>query len=236
MQPLRRVIPDRKFTMPIAAGCRIRGQSRFQGGQTVCIDQGVVGDSGLLPLGGATVELQDNTTGMAGNVIRTTTSDAVTGAYAFANVEAGVDYKLVGRTSDGAMQGNVTTGNCMTDRHSTCPLGATSALMLSGTDTYSPRIIKVSPRNNADIAPGAVNVVLTFNEPIRQDAYSIPNPSVLNNIYYDINVSYGGQESGRQLCTHHVVECDFRCADDQSARYRDIFEIHGRSVAAVADQ
>ena len=40
-----------------------------------------------------------------------------------------------------------------------------------------------------------VNVVLTFNEPIRQNAYSVPNPSVMDNIYHDINVSYGGKKA-----------------------------------------
>jgi hypothetical protein len=40
-----------------------------------------------------------------------------------------------------------------------------------------------------------VDVVFTFNEPIRQNAYSVPNPSVLDNIYHDINVSYGGKKA-----------------------------------------
>jgi hypothetical protein len=188
--------PDRTFKMPLVAAASASASTHdFKVGKLSASIQGVVGDTGLLTLGGATIELQDNTTGMAGNIIRTTTSDAVTGAYSFANVEAGVDYKLVGRTNDGAMQGNITTSVLVDGQTLSLSLGGSSALLLSGTDTYSPRIIKVSPENNADITPGTMDVVLTFNEPIRQNAYSIPNPSVLDNIYYDINVSYGGKKA-----------------------------------------
>lgn len=188
--------PDRIFKMPTSAVAAASASTHdFVVGKLSASIQGVVGDSGLLTIGGATVELQDNTTGMAGNVIRTTTSDATTGTYSFVNVEAGVSYKLVGRTSDGAMQGSVTFANLLDKLTLNLSLGSASALLLSSTDTYSPRIIKVSPDNNADVTPGAVNVVFTFNEPIRQNVYSIPNASVVDNIYHDINVSYGGRKA-----------------------------------------
>lgn len=186
--------PDRIFKMPEGAGTATASTTHdFKVGKLSATIQGVVGDVNLLPIGGVIVELQDNTA--AGNVIRTTTSDAVTGGFAFANVEAGVDYKLAGRSSDGAMQGDVTTGRLSDSQILSMPLGGTPALILSSTDTYSPRIIKATPENNADIAPGTVNVVFTFNEPIRQNSYSVPNPSVADNIYYDINVSYGGMKA-----------------------------------------
>lgn len=188
--------PDRKFAMPVtpAAGAAAANHD-FKVGKLSATISGVVGDSNLLPVGSASVELQDNTLGMVGTLIRTSTSNASTGAYSFVNVEAGMDYKLVGRSSDGSKQGNVTTGKLTDNQTLSLTLGAPAALLLSNTDSYSPRIISVSPDNNADIAPGAVNVVLTFNEPIKQDAYSIPNASVPNNIYHDINVSYGGQKA-----------------------------------------
>jgi hypothetical protein len=79
-------------------------------------------------------------------------------------------------------------------------LGEGTALLLSNADTYSPRIIAVTPENNMDVAPGAVDVVLTFNEPIKQDAYSTPNTATsLSNIYHDINVSYGGQKAAGNM-------------------------------------
>lgn len=188
--------PDRVFRMPVAAATTTAATTHdFKVGKLSAIIQGVVGDTGLLTIGGAIVVLEDNTTGMAGNVIRTTTSDAVTGAYSFANVEAGVNYLLVGRTSDGAMQGNVTTATLTDNQTLSLSLGGQSALILSGTDTYSPRITIAPPQNNADVTPGMVNVVFTFNEPIRQNAYSVPDPSVLDNIYHDINVSYGGKKT-----------------------------------------
>lgn len=188
--------PDHKFAMPVVAGATTAATTHdFKVGKLSAAIQGVVGDIALLTIGGVIVELQDNTVGTAGNVTRTTTSDAITGGYAFANVEAGVDYKLVGRSSDGVMQGNVNTGKLSDNQILSLPLGGTPALVLSSTDTYSPRIIHVSPENNADIAPGSVSVVFTFNEPIRQDSYSVPNPTVSNNIYYDINVSYGGMKA-----------------------------------------
>jgi hypothetical protein len=188
--------PDRAFRMPAAAATTAAASTHdFKVGKLSASIQGVVGDSGLLLIGAALVELQDNTTGTAGAIIRTTTSDAASGAYAFANVEAGVAYKLVGRTSDGAMQGNVTVAALADNQTLSLSLGGSGALLLSGTDTYSPRIVIASPENNADVAPGTLNVVLTFNEPIRQNAYSVPNPSVLDNIYHDINVSYGGKKA-----------------------------------------
>lgn len=191
--------PNIKFTMPVtAAAGTTAGNHDFKVGKLSATIKGIVGDSTLLPLGGASVELQDNTTGMVGNVLRTTTSDTATatlGQYSFANVEAGVDYKLVGHSSDASKQGNITTGKLTDNQTLQLSLSSTPALILSAIDTYSPRIIKVSPDNNADIAPGAVNVVFTFNEPIRQDAYSIPNLSVTDNIYHDINVSYGGRKA-----------------------------------------
>lgn len=186
--------PNIKFTMPVAAS-GTQGNHDFKVGKLSATIKGVVGDSTLLPLGGATVELQDNTAGMVGNVLRTTTANATTGDYAFANIEAGVDYKLVGHSSDASKQGNITTGKLADNQTLQLPLSSTPALILSAVDTYSPRIIKVSPENNADIAPGAVNVVFTFNEPIKQDVYSIPNLSVTDNIFHDINVSYGGRKA-----------------------------------------
>lgn len=188
--------PDRKFAMPIVPAAGVAAANHdFKVGKLSATITGVVGDSNLLPLGSASVELRDNTLGMVGTLIRSSTSNASTGAYSFVNVEAGVDYKLVGRSSDGSKQGNVTTGKLTDNQTLSLTLGAPAALLLSNTDSYSPRIISVSPDNNADITPGAVNVVLTFNEPIKQDAYSIPNASVANNIYHDINVSYGGQKA-----------------------------------------
>lgn len=186
--------PDIKFAMPVPPTATTSATTHdFKVGKLSATIRGVVGDSGLLTIGMAIVELQDNTVGMAGNVIRTSTSDAITGEYVFANVEAGIDYKLVGRTSDGAMQGNVTTGALSDNQILELLLNnGSAALILSGTDTYSPRIIGVTPENNADVSPGAVDVAFTFNEPIRQNSYSVPNPSVLDNIYHDINVSYGG--------------------------------------------
>lgn len=187
---------DRVFKMPVAAATTVAASTHdFKVGKLSASIQGVVGDSGLLPIGAALVELQDNTTGTAGTIIRTTTSDAASGAYAFPNIEAGVAYKLVGRTSDGAMQGNVTVAALADNQSLSLSLGGSGALLLSGTDAYSPRIVIASPENNADVAPGTVNVVFTFNEPIRQNSYSVPNPSVLDNIYHDINVSYGGKKA-----------------------------------------
>jgi hypothetical protein len=188
--------PDRKFTMPVNPGTTTAATTHdFRVGKLSATIQGVVGDSNLLTIGGAIVELLDNTVGTAGNLIRSTTSDAGTGGFVFAGVEAGANYRLMGRTSDSVMQGSVAIGELSDNQTLSLPLGGTPALLLTSTDTYSPRIISVSPENNADIAPGTVSVIFTFNEPIRQNSYSIPNPSVLDNIYNDINVSYGGMKA-----------------------------------------
>lgn len=193
--------PDRKFTKPVSVDDSIASANHdFKVGKLSATIQGVVGGGDRLPLGGATVELRDNTPGTVGDLVRSTTSDPATGQYAFANIEAGVDYNLVGRSSDGLLQGSVTTGELDDDQTLQLYLGGGSALVLSSTDTYSPRIIAVSPENNSDIAPGAVDVVLTFNEAIKQDSYSIPNPlATESNIFHDIEVSYGGQKAAGNL-------------------------------------
>lgn len=187
--------PDRKFTAPVTPTVSPSANHDFKVGKLSATISGVVGDSSLLPVGSASVELQDNTASMAGTVIRSATADAVTGAYSFANVEAGVDYKLVGHSSDGSKQGNITTGKLYDDQTLNLSLGTPNALVLSSTDTYAPRIVQVSPENNADVAPSSVDVVFTFNEPILQNAYSTPNPSAVDNIYHDIDVSYGGKKA-----------------------------------------
>lgn len=188
--------PDRVFRMPESPETTTASTTHnFRVGKLSATIQGVVGDASLSTIGGAIVELQDNTAGTAGNVIRTATSDTATGGFSFPNVEAGVSYRLAGRTSDSVMQGSVTIGQLSDNQTLSLLLGGTPALLLTSTDVYSPRIIAVSPENNADIAPGTVNVVFTFNEPIRQNSYSIPNPSALDNIYNDINVSYGGAKA-----------------------------------------
>ncbi|MGB8763795.1 MAG: hypothetical protein WCD07_03210 [Burkholderiales bacterium] len=188
--------PDKKFAMPLAPASGGNSSNHdFKVGKLSATIRGVVGDTNLLPIGGITIELQDNTPGMVGNAIRSETSTPTKGEFVFANIEAGVDYKLVAHNADGTQQGTLITGKLSDNQTLNLPLGGTLTLVLSGTDTYPPRIIKVSPENSADIAPGAVNVVLTFNEPIKQDVYSIPNPSVLNNIYRDIDVSYGGKKA-----------------------------------------
>jgi len=144
--------PDLVFRMPASPGANDATTTHnFKVGKMSASIQGVTGDANFKTIGGVIVELQDNSTGTAGNIIRATTSDAATGGFTFANVEAGVDYKLVGQTSDGIMQGNVTTGKLVDNQTLSLPLGGMSSLVLSSTDTYSPRIIKVSPENNADV-------------------------------------------------------------------------------------
>jgi len=188
--------PDHIFRMPVAPGATAAATTHdFKVGKLSATIQGVVGDSELSTIGGVIVELQDNTPGMVGNLIRTAISDAVTGGYEFANVEAGVDYNLVARSSDSAMQGNISAGMLTDNQTLLLPLGGTPALILSSSDAYSPRIIQVSPENGADVSPGTLDVVFTFNEPVRQNAYSVPNAAVLDNIYQDINVSYGGMKA-----------------------------------------
>lgn len=190
--------PDRKFTAPAAAATGAANHD-FKVGKLSALIQGVVGDANRLPLGNVTVELQDASSGTAGAILQTATAGA-TGTYSFPNVEAGMTYKLMGYNSDRSLQGTLTTGVITQGQTLSFALAGTNALLLSTTDTYSPRIIAVTPENNTDVAPGAVDVVLTFNEPIKQNSYSTPSTATsLSNIYHDINVSYGGQKAAGNM-------------------------------------
>jgi hypothetical protein len=191
--------PDRKFVAPLtpAAG---GANHDFKIGKLSAAIQGVVGDANRLPLGNVVVELQDTATGNTGKIIQTSTSNASTGAFILQNVEAGMSYKLVGHTSDWTWQGEVTTATVSDGQTLDLPLSGPTALVLSNVDTFAPFVVAVTPENNADVSPGAVDVVLTFNEPIRQDSYSTPDPSAsLANIYHDVDVSYGGQKAAGNL-------------------------------------
>lgn len=191
--------PDRKFSAPAAPSATGGANHDFKVGKLSAVIQGVVGDANRAPLGNATVELQDTATGTAGNVLLSVTADA-SGGYSFPNVEAGKTYILFGHNTDWSLQGSVTTGVIAQGQTLALPLSGNTVLSLSNTDTYSPRIIAVTPENNMDVAPGAVDVVLTFNEPIKQDSYSTPNTATsLSNIYHDINVSYGGQKAAGNM-------------------------------------
>ena len=190
--------PDRKFIAPLtpAAG---GANHDFKVGKLSSTIQGVVADANRAPLANAIVELQSTGTGTAGNILQSATSNSA-GEYSFQNIEAGATYKLFGHNTDWSLQGEVTTGVMSQGQTLSLSLGEGTALLLSNADTYSPRIIAVTPENNMDVAPGAVDVVLTFNEPIKQDAYSTPNTATsLSNIYHDINVSYGGQKAAGNM-------------------------------------
>ena len=193
--------PELKFTKPIVPdGSTTSANHNFKAGKLSATISGVVGNDNRLSLGDISVELQNNTEGMAGDLIRSATSDSLTGEYEFINIEAGVDYKLVGISNDATLQGEIAIEALTDNQTIVLTLVGNPTLILSNTDEYAPRIIAVSPENNSDISPGAVDVVLTFNEPIYQDIYSIPNPlAQSDNIYQEIDVSYGGLKAAGNI-------------------------------------
>ena len=192
--------PDRKFAAPVTPASSSSVSHDFKVGKLSAGIQGVVGDANRVPLGNVVIELQDTADGTAGNLLQSAISNASTGAYSFVNLEAGQSYKLVGHTSNWSLQGNVTTATVSDGQTLSLALGGATALILSNIDNYAPRVVAVTPENNTDVLPGAVDVVLVFNESILQDSYSTPNPSTsLANIYHDINVSYGGQKAAGNM-------------------------------------
>jgi len=193
--------PEIKFSKPINIDESITPVNHnFLIGKLSANIRGVVGDDNRFPVGNVVIELWDNSSSIAATTSRVTTSDPETGQYEFLNVEAGIEYKLIGESNDRLLQGELIIAGISDSQSIQLDLNSSSVLLLNTTDSYSPRIIKVSPENNSDVAPGNVNIVFTFNEPIYQDSYSIPNPLLTtNNIYYDINVSYGGQKAAGNL-------------------------------------
>ena len=188
--------PARKLEDPIRVSSLTATLHDFQVGKLSASIRGVVGDGSRLPVRGAIIELLEFADGVEGETISTTTSDEQTGAYSFENIESGSDYRLFGRSEDGLLQGDLVTGTLDDGQALSLTLGDASALLLTSLDSFPPRIIAVSPENNADVEPGPVEVVFTFNEPIEQDEYSIPDVTATsNNIYVDIDVEFGGQKS-----------------------------------------
>ncbi len=191
--------PERKFSRPASDNIASTSHN-FEIGKLSASISGWTGDSDRVAIGGINVELQDNTPGQEGRVVQAVDSDANTGEFNFTQVEAGLEYILVAQSGDGLLQGSVEIDKLSDNELWVARLDGEDALLLTSEDTYSPRVVAVFPEDNSDVAPGPVNVVLTFNEPIFQDFYSIPNPQAgANNIYFDIDVSYGGQKASGNL-------------------------------------
>jgi len=169
----------------------------FKVGKLTATLSGVVTDNITgQPKGGATVELRD----VNNNYETATLTDNALGTYSFAKIEAGVKHYLQGRDSTTSVTGtspsplNPVNYYTLSDNQ-TLDLGQgdLNALVLTPYDNVKPYVSMVSPENFADVAPGAVDVVLSFSEPIRSDAYSTPSAATaLGNIYQDIVVTFDG--------------------------------------------
>lgn len=173
----------------------------FKVGKLSATVRGVARDQFRQPKGQAVVELRS----AGGKLEASTSTDTATGSFSFVNVEAGVEHMIKGRDSVSAVEGEIGSFTLSDNQTLDFGLRNSESLVLASVDAYKPRVTQVSPDNNSDVAPGNVDVVLLFNEPIKMDSYATPSTAAaLGNIYKDISVKYKGLKGGAAT-TKNVV-------------------------------
>ena len=177
----------------------------------------VVKDTTLAPVGaGYTVKLVSlgsansavagkGGTGAPENVVATVTTGA-DGAFSFSNVESLRDFRLDVENADVSERGAEDVTSPADGQIKTLlPQRGDDALDLrtvfvSTTDTLMPKVLKATPENGAEIAPGAnVTVKFAFSEPIVSNALtnSLSSASTGNGGLYDlVAVNFNGIKAG----------------------------------------
>ena len=155
--------------------------------------QGQVVDQNQQPVANATVMLYDAT--VAPNVLLGQTVTASNGGFFFTSIDNGLTVTLQARSADGTLQGalaaftlpaNVTADSLRSQVVS-------ERVMITPVDNVAPKVILISPENNSDVSPNNLQVVYTFSEPIKQNAYTrVDLPPGDGTILDDITVTYVG--------------------------------------------
>jgi len=168
----------------------------FKVGKLSATVRGVARDQYRQPKGQAVVELRS----AGGKLEASTSTDTATGSFSFVNVEAGVAHTIKGRDSVSAVEGEIGSFTLSDNQTLDFGLRNSESLVLASADAYEPRVTKISPEDNSDVAPGVVDVVLAFNEPIMMDVYSTPNAAAaLENVFADIIVTFEGLKGGSSV-------------------------------------
>lgn len=148
--------------------------------------KGQVVDKNMQPVSNGLVTLYDETV-VPGVAIAQTTS-ASDGSYVFTNVDNGLTVNITAVSKDGSLQGNLPAfvtlpANITTDSLRSGVLA--ERIMLNPVDNISPYVINITPENNSDVSPTNLQIVYTFSEPIKQNAYTRTDLPIGSNTMLD---------------------------------------------------
>ncbi|NUM79429.1 Ig-like domain-containing protein [bacterium] len=150
------------------------------------------------PVANAIVYLkQTNNVGNTTVVKQTTTG--TNGKYTFANVENGAIFTVEAMNEAKTMSGTVNVSlTCGQDKLLSSQVTA-QRLVLTYTDNVRPFVTSLTPENGADV-PKTSTIVITFSEPIKQNAYTRTDLPRWNNTFIDdINFYYSGLKKGNDI-------------------------------------
>lgn len=158
--------------------------------------KGSVVDKDMQPVAGALVTLYDETVAPA--VALGQMSSGSDGSYSFSNVDNGLTVNITAVSADGSLQGNLPAfltlpANLILDSLRAGVLA--ERIMLTAADNISPFVINITPENNSDVSPSNLQIVYTFSEPIKQNAYTQTNlPIGSKTMLDDIAVNFAGMK------------------------------------------
>lgn len=156
---------------------------------------GQVVDVDMQPVANAEVLLIDMSV-IPEIVYKRTVSD-VNGHYAFYNVDNGLTIDVIARTADHKFEGQLDypiSLRCNIENEGFISHYDIERVQLKPLDNVAPYVISISPENGADVNTSGFNVVYTFSEPIKQNAYTSIHLSGYSQIGDDIKLTYDGMK------------------------------------------
>ena len=179
----------------------------FKVGKLAATITGVVADKNSLQpvVAGYAVKLfslgsSNSVTGTSGpsaseNLVGSTITDT-NGGFSFANIESLKNFRIDSWNSDQTFKGSQSVTAPAEGMIKTLSVQTNDAVLMSSTDTLSPKIISVTPQMDADISPAPTDVVFTFSKAILQTADTSTSPAVSTGLYNKVDVKYmGGKTS-----------------------------------------
>jgi hypothetical protein len=148
--------------------------------------KGTVVDMNMQPDSGALVTLYDETVAPAVAIAQTSTG--TDGTYTFTNIDNGLTVNITAIGANGSLEGNIPAFMTLPASLVADSLreGVTvDPIRLAPIDNVSPFVINITPQNNSDVSPANLQVVYTFSEPIKQNAYTQTNLPIGSNTMLD---------------------------------------------------
>lgn len=135
--------------------------------------KGQVVDQNMAPLAGSVVTLFDATVAPAVPIAQTTT--ASDGSYQFTGIDDGLSINITAVSRDGSLKGNLPLPITLPGQLNPDSTNAgveMAPIVEKVVDAASPYVVGITPGNNSDVSPSALQFVYTFSEPIKQTPYT----------------------------------------------------------------